>query len=198
MNDAAFCSPHAAADATEVLFCWIKDCAEIALLCCNPYTGCQLISNAIRLLLTTGLYLWPFEEWDCLLPTAQTWIPLHAMIQESFQQHLNTMNPVAGHQGYAMALPYQQNAFGVLAASTHNLDQDSVETVTTQVAALTYQHQMTANTAAKSRKLNKQQFAQLAMHQNIMHENLHQIIVQVNALTFNAGNQGQGTGGSSS
>jgi hypothetical protein len=39
------------------------------------------------------------------------------MIQEPFKQRLNSMAPMAGHQGYAMALPYQQNAFGVLATS---------------------------------------------------------------------------------
>ncbi len=69
LNVAAFCNPYLAADAPEVLFCWIEDCAKIALLRCDPYTYCQLIKNAIHLLLTSGLYLQPFEEWDHLLPT---------------------------------------------------------------------------------------------------------------------------------
>jgi hypothetical protein len=71
-NDAAFFSPYLATDAPEVLIHRIKDCAVIALLGRDPYTDCQFINNAIHLLLTTGLYLWPFEEWDCLLLTAQT------------------------------------------------------------------------------------------------------------------------------
>ncbi len=120
MNDAAFHSPYLAADAPEVLFHWIEECSEIAFLGPNCYTDCKLIKNAIRLLLTTGLYLQPFEEWDCLLPMAQTWITLRTMIQELFQQRLNAMAPTAGHQGYAMVLPWQQNAFGVLATSTHH------------------------------------------------------------------------------
>jgi hypothetical protein len=67
-NDTRFRSPCLAADPPKLLFCWIEECAEIALLGHNPYTNRQLINNAIRLLLTTGLYLWPFEEWDRLLP----------------------------------------------------------------------------------------------------------------------------------
>ena len=59
------------------------------------------------------------------------------------------MAPTAGHHGYAPALPHQQNAFGVL-ANYADSDDDSVETVATQVAALTYQSQLTALTAANS------------------------------------------------
>jgi hypothetical protein len=47
--------------------------------------------------------------------------------------------------------------------------------------------------AANTSKCNKHQFAQLAMQQNMMHENLHQIIVQINPLTFNTSNKGRGT-----
>jgi hypothetical protein len=67
-----------------------------------------------------------------------------------------------------------------------------------QVMALTYQHQLTAITAANSSQCNKQQFAQLAAQQNMMHENLHRIIAQVNALMLNASHQRRGTGRSSS
>jgi hypothetical protein len=80
----------------------------------NPYTDCQLINNEICLLLTTGLYLRPFEEWDRMIPNAQTWIALQTLIQESFQHCLNATAPTAAHQGYAPALPFQQNAFGEL------------------------------------------------------------------------------------
>ncbi len=73
----------------------------------------QLITNAIRLLLTTRLYIWPFKEWDHLMALNQTWIVLCTMIQEAFQWHLNAMAPTAGHHGYAPAMPYQQNAFGI-------------------------------------------------------------------------------------
>jgi hypothetical protein len=61
-------------------------------------------------------------------PAAQTWIALHALIQESFQHQLNAMAPTAGHQGYALALPHQQN----------DTDDVSIKTVATQVAALAF------------------------------------------------------------
>jgi hypothetical protein len=83
-NNCMFHSPYLATDPPEVLFRRIQDCAEIALLGCDPYTDWQLINNTIRLLLTTGLYLQPFEDWDRLLPWAQTWLVLRIMIQESF------------------------------------------------------------------------------------------------------------------
>jgi len=54
-NDHIFRSPTSAADAPEVLFRRIEECAEKALLGQNPYTDKQLITNMIRLLLTTGL-----------------------------------------------------------------------------------------------------------------------------------------------
>jgi hypothetical protein len=74
---------------------------------------CQLINNAIHLLPTTGLYLRPDEEWDRLLPAAQTWTALCTMIQELFQHRPNATTPMTGHQGYAPMLLYLQNTFGV-------------------------------------------------------------------------------------
>ena len=72
INDATFRSVYSAADAPKVLFRRIEDCAEIAILGRNPCTNRQLLQNAIHLLLTTGLYVRTFEEWDRLLPAAQT------------------------------------------------------------------------------------------------------------------------------
>ena len=71
-NDKVFCSPYFAANTPEVLLCCIEECTKIIHLGQDPYTDYQLINNAICLRLTTGLYLRPFEEWDPLLPAAQT------------------------------------------------------------------------------------------------------------------------------
>jgi hypothetical protein len=57
INDTVFRGPYSAADAPEVLFRHVENCAEIAILGTSPYTGKQLITNAIRLLLSTGLYI---------------------------------------------------------------------------------------------------------------------------------------------
>jgi hypothetical protein len=134
-----------------------------------------------------GLYLHPFEEWDRLLPQAQMWIALCALIQESFQHCLNAMAPTTGHQGYAPALPQQQNAFGALAkADTYG---NSVEMVATKVAALMYQSQLTASIAANSSQRQEQQLAHLASQQKLMHKNMHQLISGLNAVTFNVSNK---------
>jgi hypothetical protein len=113
-NNCMFHSLYLAANPLEVLFRCIQNCTEIALLGPNPYTDCQLLNNTIHLLLTSGLNLGHFEDWDCLLPQAQTWLALCTMIQESFQQHLNVTAPTAGHHSYAPAQPYLQDGFGVL------------------------------------------------------------------------------------
>jgi len=148
INDTAFRGVYSASDAPEVLFRCIEDCAEIAILGRNPYTNRQLLQNAIRFLLTTGLYVRAFEEWDRLQPAAQMWVALRTMIQEAFQPRLNATAPTAGHQGYAPALPYQ-NAFGALGPEDDD-DEDGeesiAESVSNHLAALTYQSQMTAST----------------------------------------------------
>jgi hypothetical protein len=139
INNATFCGQYLAANQPEVFFWHIEDCAKVTLLGQNPYTDWQLINNAIRLLLTTGLYVRPFKEWDCLVPAAQTWVLLCTLIQESFQCCLNATAPTAGHHRYAPSLPFQQNAFSALAADDKDNKESIVEGMADQVAALTYQ-----------------------------------------------------------
>ncbi len=83
-NDSVFRSPYLAADAPEVLFRRIQKCAETALLSRNPFMDRQLITNAIHLLLTTGLYMWPFKEWDHLTAPYQTQIALRTISKRPF------------------------------------------------------------------------------------------------------------------
>jgi hypothetical protein len=75
------------------------------------------------------------------------------------------------------------------------MDEESVdESVATQVAAWTYQSQIVVNTAANTSIRQEQQMAHLAAQQQLMHENMHQLIVGLNAVTFNQSDAGQGTG----
>jgi hypothetical protein len=87
-------------------------------------------------------------------------------------------------------MPHQQNAFKIL--GQNKLDNNLVETVATQVVALTYQSQMTAWFMASTSQCAEQQFAHLVSQQNMMHENMHQIIAKVNALSFNQSNARHG------
>ena len=96
-NEAIFRSPYSAADAPEVLFRQIEDCAEIATLDDNPYTD-KLILTAVRHLLTTGLYIRAFKDWDQLTAVDQTWLEIRHIIQDAFERRLNAMVPTAGHK----------------------------------------------------------------------------------------------------
>jgi hypothetical protein len=84
-NDHIFQSLTSAADPCEAMFCRIEECAETALLGKDPYTDKQLIMNAIRLLLSTGLYTRAFEDWNQLADSSKTWIELCCIIQDAFQ-----------------------------------------------------------------------------------------------------------------
>ena len=53
----------------------------------------RAITDTICLLLTTGLYIRAFEDWDQLAETAKTWIKLRRLIQEAFQQAIKAMPP---------------------------------------------------------------------------------------------------------
>ena len=159
----------------------------------KPYTNKQLITNTIRLLLTTGLYICVFEDWDKLANTAKTWMKLPQLIQEAFQHWLNTTANTAGHQGYAPTLPFQHNAFGALAGN--DLDgEDYTETVAINLAALMYQSQLTATTATNSSQQMGQYMQMLAHQQDLLHENKHQMMEQMVALSFNQSNAGRGIG----
>ena len=192
-NDTIFRGPYLAADAPETLFRRMEDCAKVATIGDNPYTDKQLVLATVRHLLTTGLYTRAFEEWDLLAAADQTWIELRRIIQEAFERRLNATAPTAGHQGYAPALPYMlNNAFGALGPSIETDDDDSVDTVATQLAAVTLQSQLTATTAANSSQRNDQAVQLLAQQQHLLHANQHQILEQLAALSFNASDAGQG------
>ncbi len=92
------------------------------------------------------------------------WIALCALIQLSFQQHLNAMAPTMGYQGYAPTLPHQQCGFGAVQYDSYN---DSVETITMQVAALMHQSQLTTSMVANTSLLQEHQIAQLAATQDL-------------------------------
>jgi hypothetical protein len=112
------------------------------------------------------------------------------MIQEAFQRRLNATDPTAGHHGYAPARPFQQNAFGALAAN--DWDDNSANTIASQMAALTYQSQHTATTAADSSQQMNQYMQTLAHQQDLLHQNQHKMMEQMAALSFNQSNAGHG------
>jgi hypothetical protein len=179
---------------TPLKFCTAvsKTAPKKALLGKNPYTDKQLITNTIHLLLTIGLYTCAFEDRDQLADAAKTWIELCRMIQDAFQRCLNTTAPTAGHQGYAPTLPFQQNAFSALA--NEDSDNDLAKTVATQMAALTYQSRLTATNAANSSQQMDHYIQTIAQQQELLHQQQHQIMEQIAALSLNQSNAGRGIG----
>ena len=127
----------------------------------DPYTPTQLLNNAIQLLLGRGLYLRDFEEWDCKIPTKKIWINLKPFIQEAYQHRLNATTNTTGQHGYV------QNGYAILKVNKdddHELD-DDVATVTTHLAAMTTQSQLTATSMAVNAMLVTTAINQLAANQ---------------------------------
>jgi hypothetical protein len=61
-NDTLFRSVYSLQDALKVLLHCIKDCQEVQILGDDPYTPQQLLNNAVRLHLQSGLYTGNFED----------------------------------------------------------------------------------------------------------------------------------------
>ncbi len=128
--------------APEVLFRRIEDCQEVLILGEDPYTAQQLLNNAVRLLLQTGLYTCDFEDWDHKIVANKIWRTLKTFIQECYTRRLNATSITTGAQGYV------QNVFAALAEESDD-DDDDVQTVITQMTALTTQSQLTASAAVQ-------------------------------------------------
>ena len=87
---------------------------------------------------------------------------------------------------------FHQNAFGILENNDSDDDESLASTVATQVAALTYQSQLTQSTAATIGHRQELQLAQLVATQEAQHATMHQIIEGLNAVAFNASDAGCG------
>ena len=162
-NDMLFWSVYSPQDAPEVLFRRIKDCQEVQILGEDPYTAQQLLNNAGRLLLQCGLYTRDFEDWDRKIAADKIWTNLKAFVQECYTRRLNATSITAGLQGYV------QNAFAALGEESDE-DDDNVQTVITQMAALTTQSQLTANTMAETHASVMATINQLAANQQVMQQ----------------------------
>jgi len=71
-------------------------------------------------------------------------------------------------------------------------EESIAESVSNHLAALMYQSQMTASTAATTTQHNSQQLANIEANQQAMPSTLHHIIAQLNVVTFNASDAGRG------
>jgi hypothetical protein len=86
-NDTLFQSPFPANKAPEMLFCRIEQCQEIQILAQDHYTPMQIINNAVRLLMQSGIFpLKEFDMWDTITPN--TYPALKTFIHEVYTHRL--------------------------------------------------------------------------------------------------------------
>jgi hypothetical protein len=172
-NNTLFQSVYSPQDAPEVLFHRIEDCQEVQILGENPYTAQQLLNNTVRLLLQCGLYNRDFEDWDRKIASDKIWTNLKTFVHKCYTRCLNATNITAGLQGYV------QNAFAALGEES-NKDDDNVQTVITQMAALTTQSQLTATTTAETQASVAAAINQLATNQQVMQQQFTAFTTQQN------------------
>jgi hypothetical protein len=101
-NDLLFQSPFHPSDTPEMLFYRIEQCQEIQTIAEDPYTPKQIISNAIRLLMESGIFpLKEFDTWDAL--PNKTYPILKTFVHEAYTRRLTSiqLSNMAGQQGYS-------------------------------------------------------------------------------------------------
>jgi hypothetical protein len=116
-----------------------------------------------HLLLQCGLYSRDFEDWDRKIASNKIWTNLKTFVQECYTRRLNATNITEGLQGCV------QNAFAALGEGSDKDDND-VQTVITQMAALTTQSQLTATTMAESPASVTAMINHLAANQQVMQQ----------------------------
>ncbi len=110
----------------------IEQCQEIQVLAHDPYSDRQEINNAVCLLMQASIFpLKEFNDWEAVLPkthpTLKTFIAAVYTRRILVQQLHNT----EGQQGYG---PPSHNMYNVFARED---DTDTMDTTTTNIAALT-------------------------------------------------------------
>jgi hypothetical protein len=172
-NDTLFRSVYSPNNAPEVLFRCIEDCQEVQILGEDSYTAQQLLNNAVRLLLQCGLCASDFEDWDQKPSGDRIWINLKTFVQECYTRRLNASSITSGAHGNV------QNAFNVLQEESKEED-DDMQTVITQMAALTTQSQLTATTMAETSALVAVAINQLNANQQAMQQQFAAFTTQRN------------------
>jgi len=172
-NDTLFRSVYSPNNAPEVLFRRIEDCQEVQILGEDPYTAQQLLNKAVRLLLQCGLYTRDFEDWDRKPSSDRIWTNLKMCVQECYTRRLNASSITSGAHGYV------QNTFAVLQEESEEED-DDVQTVITQMAALTTQSQLTANTTSENSASVAAAINQLNANQQAMQQQFAAFTTQHN------------------
>jgi hypothetical protein len=109
-NDVLFRSPFPGTEAPKMFFYRIEQCQEIQTIAQDPYMPKQIIGNAVRLLMQSGIF--PLKEFDTWEVTVVKMYPiLKTFIHEAYSRCLTAMQlrNTAGQQGYI-----NQNIYNIL------------------------------------------------------------------------------------
>jgi hypothetical protein len=100
-NNLLFQSPFLPSKTPEMLFYCIEQCQEIQTIAEDPYTPKQIISNAVRLLMASGIFpLKEFNTWEAL--PIKTYPILKTFVHEVYTRRLTSIQlcNTAGQQEY--------------------------------------------------------------------------------------------------
>ena len=113
-----------------MLFYRIEQCQEIQTLAQDPYSSTQIINNAVRLLVQSGIFpLKEFDTWDTIIP--KTYPALKTFIHEAYTRRLTALQlrNTTGQQGYVPNI--NQNMYNAL-DDGYDTDSGTEGTVATQ------------------------------------------------------------------
>jgi hypothetical protein len=100
-NDLLFRSPLLPCEAPKMLFYCIEQCQEIQTIAEDSYTPKQIISNAVRLLMASGIFpLKEFDTWEAL--PIKTYPILKTFLHEAYTRRLTSiqLRNTARQKGY--------------------------------------------------------------------------------------------------
>jgi hypothetical protein len=170
-NDLLFRNPFLPIEAPEMLFYHIEQCQEIQTIAEDPYTPKQIISNAVRLLMASGIFqLKEFDTWEAL--PIITYLILKTFVHKGYTRCLTSiqLRNTTGQQGY-MQNP-NNNMYNVFGEGGDKvMDSDTTITQTAMAATMGSTLGGATNTAtSKALILSKVSAAinQLAANQTAM------------------------------
>jgi hypothetical protein len=135
-NDLLFQSPFLPSKAPEMLFYCIEQCQEIQTIAEDPYTPKQIISNAVRLLMTSGIFpLKEFDTWEAL--PIKTYPILKTFVHKTYARRLMSiqLHNTAGQQGYVQN--HNNNIYNVFGEGDDEVtDNDTTITQTAMAATM--------------------------------------------------------------
>jgi hypothetical protein len=184
-------------DAPELLFRCVEQGQEVAIIVDTPFTGVQLISTTILLLLKSGIFpMCEFEDWEAV--QNKMWLLLNTFVHSAYACKLvaNNLRNMTGQLGYVQPTHNMYNVLETVQLSNDaTIIMQMVAAATTgstlgsryQTATSPVPHELTTAiiTLAANQQLLFQHIALLTQHMAAM-SLLSQQLMQLRQLAFHA------------